>query len=208
MGPRDRKLRELEDRKKYILEKSRELFFRKGYEQVTIQDICDAVEYGRSVIYSMFESKEEIYSYIYLDALEILITLNSSIDPHSDDFDAQFMRGAENLYRFYADYTDYYKALSYFNNNSMAYSKIPPALLERKKFLGEKAGEPFAVLLERFMQKDLLRRVNIPDFINLFFSAVIGVIGLFIHTEEEEDKERIRSFVMLHAELYREGLKK
>lgn len=208
MGPRDRKQRELEERKRLILDASRELFFRKGYEQVTIQDICDAVEYGRSAIYSLFESKEEIYSYIYLEAMEIIIRLNGSIDPESGDFDGEFMKCAENLYTFYSEYTDHYKALSFFNTNSLAHSKIPLHMKERKEKLLEEAGRNIALLLSREMRKGTIVEFDIPDFIQLFYSAVMGIIGLFIHTGEEEDRERIRNFVMNHARLYRDGIRK
>ena len=208
MGPRDRKERELEERRKHFLEKSKELFFTHGYHEVTIQDICDAVEYGRSAVYSLFESKEEIYSYIYLDAMKIIADLNTSINPDSDDFDGEMIKCAENLFMFYSDYTDYYKALSYFNTNAVAHSKIPPKIMEEKERLLEQAGMPAAALMARHIQKGYIKEFTIPDFIQLFFSSIIGIINHFIYTEDENDKDKIHQFIMLHTRLYLDGLKK
>lgn len=208
MGTRDRKERELELRRQHFLNKSKELFFKHGYNQVTIQDICDAVEYGRSAVYSLFESKEEIYSYIYLDAMRIIADLNKSINPDSDDFDGEMMKCAENLFTFYSEYTDYYKALSYFNTNAVAHSKIPPKIMEEKEQMLAQAGMGAAALLARHMQKGTIRELVVQDFIQLFFSSIIGIINHFIYTEDESDKKRIHTFIMLHAQLYLNGLKK
>ncbi len=206
MGTLDRRQRELGERKKLILKKSKELFFRKGFNDVTIQDICEAVEYGRSAIYSMFESKEEIYSYIYLDAMKIIIDLNKSINPDSDNFDQEFMKAAENLYTFYSDNTDYYKALNYFNN-MMAHSKIPEHIMVVKDKMIEDAGVNAALLMHNYIQKKYIRKVDIPAFIQIFFSSITGIINFFIY-KEEEDKNRIHAFVLDHARLYLAGIKK
>ncbi|MCP4132066.1 MAG: TetR/AcrR family transcriptional regulator [bacterium] len=208
MGTRERRERELEDRKKLILEKSKELFFEKGFEQVTIQDICDSVEYGRSAIYSIFESKEEMYSHIYLDAMNILIDLNESIDPETDDFDSEFIKSIENIFEFYNSYTNYYKALSFFNTNAMAHSKIPPKILEVKEKLAERAVLKVALLMQKAVLNDYIKDINLEEFILLNFSALTGIINMFIQKDEEEDKEEIRRSCIMHGQLYLAGLKK
>ncbi len=207
MGPQDRRLRELEERKKLILEKSRELFFQKGFDAVTIQDICEAVEFGRSAIYALFESKEELYSHIYIDAIRIIIDLSARIDPEREDFDGEFLKIGEILFRFYDKYTDYFKVLSHFSTKGMVKSKIPARLLEEKERLYEESSRPFRQLLEKAMGRGLIREVDPEEFILLFYASVIGIISLYIFAEEEQDREIIHRAVMTHTVLYRDGLK-
>lgn len=207
MGPQDRRQRELEERKKLILEKSRELFFQRGFDEVTIQDICEAVEFGRSAIYALFESKEELYSHIYIDAIKIIIDLSSLIDPESEDFDGEFLKIGEILFRFYDEYTDYFKVLSHFSTKGMVKSKIPARLLEEKERLYEKSARPLRELLEKAMARGLIRSVNPEEFILLYYASVIGIISLYIFAEEEKDRAVIRRAVRAHTVLYRDGLK-
>lgn len=61
-----------EIRKSVFIEKARKLFFSKGYESTSVQDILEAVgenSASPSVFYHYFSSKEEIYH----DAIEIYI---------------------------------------------------------------------------------------------------------------------------------------
>ncbi len=103
MGTKERKQRQMEKREQLILKKAKELFFARDFQSVSIQDICDAVEYGRSVIYSHFESKEEIYGHIYIEAIQIIGELMKDINPDSEDIDWEFLRCADVFFRFYRD---------------------------------------------------------------------------------------------------------
>jgi AcrR family transcriptional regulator len=46
--------------KKYLAEALKELILEKGYEEITIQDIIDRANVGRSTFYSHYESKEQL----------------------------------------------------------------------------------------------------------------------------------------------------
>ncbi len=43
-----------------IVENARRLFAHKGYESVTVDDICDAANVGKSTFYNLFSSKEDL----------------------------------------------------------------------------------------------------------------------------------------------------
>ena len=47
--------------KKLLVEALRELVIEKGYDAITIQDIIDRANVGRSTFYSHYESKEELF---------------------------------------------------------------------------------------------------------------------------------------------------
>lgn len=207
MGTKERKQRELKDRRKLILETSRDLFFAKGFEHVSVQDICDAVEYGRSAVYALFDSKEEIYAYIYVEAVKILADMLRQIDPDAVDFDREFLKCSEIIFSFYRDYRNYYKALFYFNTNTLAYSKIPPHIRALKEAEIARAGAPAMALLKRGLDAGLLAPMDIVEVVYLYWSSSVGIITSFIHKEQETDQETIRRHCMRHAEIYLAGLK-
>ncbi|HYX06958.1 MAG TPA: TetR/AcrR family transcriptional regulator, partial [Bacteroidales bacterium] len=147
MGTKERKQRELEQRKKLIIEKSKELFFIKGFSKVTIQDICDAVEYGKSAVYNIFDSKEEIYGYVYIEAVKILADLTNEINVKNANAANTFSIATEQIFKFYKKYTPYYKALFFFDSNHMAVEQIPEKILKIKYDEKERAMQPVRALL-------------------------------------------------------------
>lgn len=65
-----RKEMEREFKRELIARSARELFLTKSYEEVTVQDIASAAEFGKGTIYQYFSSKEEILYYLITQAVE------------------------------------------------------------------------------------------------------------------------------------------
>ena len=62
-----------EQKKKYIIEKARQVFMEKGYRAVTMKDIIEACEISRGGLYLYFSSTQEIF-------LEVLKQEQESVD--------------------------------------------------------------------------------------------------------------------------------
>lgn len=208
MGTRERRARELAERKQLILDESRKLFFEKGYENVSIQDICNAVEYGRSALYDLFKSKEEIYSYIYLEGLERLADILEAINPEPKDFDTEFLRCVDLFCDFFEKHRPYYDALFHFNSSAPAYSTIPPHILERKEEARFRAGARAAALIQNAMEQGSIRTGDVEELLNLYWASTAGVINSFLYKEAETEKQDIRRACRLHAEIYLAGVKR
>lgn len=65
-----RKEMEREFKRDFIARAARELFLAKSYEEVTVQDIASAAEFGKGTIYQYFSSKEEILYYLITKAVD------------------------------------------------------------------------------------------------------------------------------------------
>ncbi len=207
MGTAARKKRELEHRKQLILEKSRELFFQKGYDGVTIQDICKAVEYGRSAIYGLFQSKEEIYAHLKLRGIAKLADQYMVINPDAADRDVEFIQCARILHAFYEEHRPYYRAV--FGGQSGVDARISPELRTHMDSEMGRAWEPLHLLLSKGMESGYFDDSRSADsVVRLFWSALVGIINGFIVDEREDEKSRIAEACVQHAEIYLAGLKK
>lgn len=60
MGIAERREREKEDVRRRILEAAHDLFEKRGYENVTMRAVADAIEYSPTTIYHHFESKDAL----------------------------------------------------------------------------------------------------------------------------------------------------
>lgn len=67
-----RRKREREQRRNDILNAAERLFFSKGYEKVSINEVAKDVHLGRSTIYLYFENKEELFFAVVLRGAIIL----------------------------------------------------------------------------------------------------------------------------------------
>ena len=66
MGIIERKEREKLARKTEIINAAEKIFFKKGFENSTMDDIAKEAEFTKKTLYSYFKSKEELYFEIML----------------------------------------------------------------------------------------------------------------------------------------------
>lgn len=129
MGTKERKLRELETRKKLILRTAKELFSEKGFSNLTLDDIATAIEFSKGTIYTHFNSKEEIYALILLNHLNVLLTHLKEATKACKDT-ASCIRSCLNTYiKFYKKHREYFQLLFFIDLMSNQY-KIPSDLLK------------------------------------------------------------------------------
>jgi len=72
MAIADRKKREKEQRRQSIIDAAEKLFFEKGYDNVSMNDIAKEVELNRATIYIYFENKEAVCFAVILRGVRIL----------------------------------------------------------------------------------------------------------------------------------------
>lgn len=72
MGIAERRQREKKQRKTEIADAAERLFFSRGYEDVSMDDIAREVELNKATIYLYFKNKEALFATIVLRGIEIL----------------------------------------------------------------------------------------------------------------------------------------
>jgi AcrR family transcriptional regulator len=72
MGTLERRAREKQLRTETILKAAEEVFFAKGYESTTVDDVAHRVELSKGTVYLYFRNKEDLYLALCTKALEAL----------------------------------------------------------------------------------------------------------------------------------------
>lgn len=110
MSKAERKEREREMRRNEIVDAAEKLFFSRGYENVTMDDIAKELEMARATLYLSFKNKEDIYAAIAIRASKIVSGMFRGLNQKG-------MTGLEKIrsvgslyYEFYEKYTGYYIA--------------------------------------------------------------------------------------------------
>jgi TetR/AcrR family transcriptional regulator len=67
----DRRKREIETRRESVINAASKLFYLKGYESVTVDDIASEAEIGKTTMYSYFKDKESLFFIIVNRGIKI-----------------------------------------------------------------------------------------------------------------------------------------
>ena len=93
MGLKERKEREKLEMKDLILQSAHQLFLDKGFDQVSIRNIAEAIEYSPATIYLYFKDKDEIFYALHGEAFKNFNTFVSSIVTIKDPMERLFALG-------------------------------------------------------------------------------------------------------------------
>lgn len=182
MGIKERKLRDLENRKQLILKTAKELFYQKGFNTVTLDDIATKIEFSKGTIYSHFESKEEIYAHLLLEQLGILLGfLKESVRNSINTIDG--IQKCLNVYiDFYRKHKEYFQLLFFIDIFSNHY-KIPQEILKKIQSL------KIACLseLQQVLKRGATSREITNNFSLKYISLVLwGMINGILHLVESK----------------------
>ncbi|OYQ32981.1 TetR family transcriptional regulator [Flavobacterium cyanobacteriorum] len=72
MGIKERKHKAKEDLRKAILNAAREIFLEKGYDNMSIRNIADRIEYSPTTLYIYFKDKGEIFFALHNEGFQLL----------------------------------------------------------------------------------------------------------------------------------------
>lgn len=99
MGIEERKQREKEQMRRLILDAARAIFLEKGYNQASIRNIADKIEYSPGTIYLYFKEKDEIFLALHNEAFGQLFELMAPLRMVEDPFERLIAMG-----RIYIDF--------------------------------------------------------------------------------------------------------
>ena len=208
MGLLERRGKEKDNRKKLILKSARTLFFKKGFNKVTVDEIAKSSELGKGSIYLYFNSKEEIYAQILLndiDNFNKLVSVLLEKESTASDLLAEFS----------------YIYIDFFMNDSELFRILMTYMLQPAKMnLTEKlnsqilnANARSIDVIGKILQlgvdsKEFPADINIKQNQNAFWGLLNGIISLYIFSgAQAKRKERINSTTKISIGDVHQGLK-
>ncbi len=196
MGLEERRKREKEGRKNAILRAAKKLFFKKGLQSITVENIAKEAELSKGAVYLYFNSKEEIYAQILLNDID---KFNKSLsDIFRNDENA-----AEMLIRFVKIYIDFFlndRELFRILMTFMLYTdqlnfseELTGQLIQTTNKTMNAVEQIFQVGIDR---GEFLPHINNRRNRNTLWGLMNGIISLHLFTGKESTRDqRIRSTV-------------
>jgi AcrR family transcriptional regulator len=118
MGITERREREKEQRRTDIIDAAERVFFPRGWNAATMEDVAAEAELSKATLYLYFKSKEELYVAILVRGVRIL----HSMFVEAVQIDASGLRKVESIGRayvsFYHRYPNYVDAMIHFESRN------------------------------------------------------------------------------------------
>lgn len=111
MGVVERKEREKKQRRKAILEAAKQVFFTKGVEEATMDDVAKASELSKGTLYLYYKNKEDLLHGIVEKGLDILYKMFEAAVKKADTGLDKILAIGEAYSEFCQKETNYYKII-------------------------------------------------------------------------------------------------
>ena len=113
MALADRKEREKEQRRRDIINAAEKLFFSRGYDNVSMNDIASEVELSKATLYLYFKDKESLFFAIVLHGARILNAIYLECSKLDITGIEKIKAIGQGFYEFTQNYPDYFRILCY-----------------------------------------------------------------------------------------------
>lgn len=174
----ERKQREKAQRRKDILRAAEKLFFSRGYDNVSMDEIANEAELNKATLYFYFKDKESLYFAVVNRGIKILRAIISEEEKRAQASGLKFGAIGIAWGRFYQEYPDYARAYIYFRSerfglfNNIANDKeISTDAKEVIEFTKEIFGRTFSVIKARIEDGTFRSDIN---------PVVLGVLNTLI----------------------------
>jgi len=114
MGLKERRKREIRERRAQIMDAARRVLFKHGMSMASIKRIAQTAELGVGTLYSYFGSKEDIFIALQEEGLEILSQAIQETVKEAEDPLTRLRRIARAYLAFSEESKDYFDILNYF----------------------------------------------------------------------------------------------
>jgi AcrR family transcriptional regulator len=176
MGINERKEREREHRRNMIIDAAERIFFKKGIENSTMDDVAAEAELSKGTIYLYFKSKEDIQLAIAMRGSEILKEMMQKRLSKNKTGYENLLELADISIDFSNKHKHYYEFFLFFQSTDLKQFKLEESRLIR--YLTEQS--PLAIVLEcvkkGIRDKSLRSDIRADVFAATLWSQLLGVM--------------------------------
>ena len=111
MGIAERKEREKKQRREEIISAAQEVFFEKGFDGATMDDVAERAELSKGTLYLYFKSKDDLQLAISRRSIKLLEEYTREVENESGNALQKLLRMGQRCVEFSRNYPDHMKAI-------------------------------------------------------------------------------------------------
>ena len=176
MGIAERKEREKEQRRKDIIDAAERIFFSRGFENATMDEVAEMAELSKGTLYLYFRSKEDLQFSIFMRGSDKLMGLMKENMSEENDGYSNLLMLAESFVVFSKKYRHYFDLFMHFESSKMNNLNIDQVQIG----IYLKEQSPLALVTQQVSRgmKDGSLRADLPVevFSATLWSQMLGVL--------------------------------
>jgi AcrR family transcriptional regulator len=175
-GLMDIKKRKVEAMKSEILHAAAQLFFKKGYADVTVENIAKEVGLTSGALYYYFKNKEDIFTSLDKEVVDRFLSIISKFDHSEKELEILLVDFLKTLVSFAMEKREYFLFLveAFSSVNAETLMNFKNRRLIAYKQLMKKLRE----LFNRAIERKEIKSIN-PEDLSLFITGLVH--GVFIN---------------------------
>ena len=173
-----RRIREKEVRRQQILDAARDLFFERGFDATTIEDLASRVELSKGTLYLYFSSKEEIYFTLMHLGSRILHEMLRKAAQGNLPADTLIRRLGRAYFQFYEEHPGYFRMLFLYYLSPELDKKISAELGDSCQHDARDSLSLVAAVVEKGISDGLFRKCDSMEMALLLWTCQNGIILL------------------------------
>ena len=126
MGIAERREREKEQRKSDIIDAAEKVFFSKGLDDASMDEVAENAELSKGTLYLYFKNKEELYLAIHLRGNRILRDMFAKAVSTSQSGLEKTRAIGRSYFEYYQNHPDYFNAMIYYESREIDFADNSP----------------------------------------------------------------------------------
>lgn len=207
MGIAERKEREKEQRRNDIIDAAESIFFSRGFDNATMDEVADKAELSKGTLYLYFKSKEDLQFAIFMRGSDVLTDLMKKRLTDDNDGYTNLLLLAEAFIVFSKSHRNYFDLFMHFQSSRMNSQNIDQKQLGI--YLREQSPLAMVTLqVTRGIKDGSLRGDLSPEvFSATLWSQMLGVLILLNNKADLYDIFNLSAgeIILTHLELVSHG---
>jgi len=208
MGIAERKEREKEQRRQAIIAAAEQVFFSRGFDESTMDDVAVQAELSKGTLYLYFNSKIELHWEIMKKGMAILsemILKSISTDANALD---NLRKMGEVFYRFSSEEPMYFNSMMFFEGKDLELLHF-----EQKELDSSFQTSPIKILYEviesGIVDGSVRDDFSVPAMANTLWAQTLGVLQVIRNKKEVFELFQLsdQEVIQCHYELVLNGVK-
>src|SRR3990167_3119436 len=176
MGVNERRKREKENRRQTILSAAQNVFYGKGFQNATIEEIAACCELSVGTLYLYFKSKEEMYVSLLFESIEHFTNEIAKIEQEKISSPEKVKKIWNYFYTFYKKNPELFKLVMFLNNSGLGRTLSKNTVDAVNKISG-KNFSALESILKRCIKEGSYKKADERELSLLIWSFFIGVVS-------------------------------
>lgn len=207
MGISERKEREKEQRRQDIIRAAEKIFFSKGFDQSTMDDVAKEAELSKGTLYLYFRSKVDLHWAITEKGMELLSGLfTKSIEPSSTGLE-NLQKIGDIFIRFTEEHPKYFDSMLFFEGKDIEKLHFGKTII-RNWFQDSPIKKLYEVVESGMEDGSIRSDLTISALANTLWAQTVGVLQVIRNKKEVFDLLSIPTseLIRCHFELLLNGI--